>query len=110
MKSLNTALALYQLNWSAFPAAIGSLGGTTSPATALGALVLDDTISKDVAAGPYNGYVWTYTQGVGGASFTLTAAPAASNQAVRNYYLDQGGTIKYADSAAATAISPALGN
>ena len=111
MKSLNTALQLYQLNWNTYPAAITALGGTCPPAaTALAGCTLDDTIAKDIAAGTFNNYVWLYTQVAGGSQFTLTASPSLSNQAVRNFFLDQNGTTKYSDSGAATATSPALGN
>jgi hypothetical protein len=110
MKSLGTALAMYQLNWNTFPASVAALGGTVTPATAAGALVLDDTISKDVAAGSLNNYVWVYTELGAGSAYTLTASPAPSNQATRSYFLSEGGTTKYSDSGAATAASPALGN
>lgn len=110
MKSMGTALQMYQLNWNTFPAAITALGGTATPATAIGALVLDDTIAKGVAAGTYNNYVWVYTEMGAGSGFSLTASPAPGNQAVRSYFLSEGGTTHYSDTGAATLASPALGN
>ncbi|SRR6266487_1808277 len=111
MKSISTALVMYQTNWNTFPAAITALGGICPPAPIVtAACTLDDTISKDVAAGTFNNYVWVYSQTGTGSGFTLTAAPAPGNQAIRSYFLDQNGTTKYSDSGAATATSAALGN
>lgn len=111
MRSLNTALQMFTVKWNAYPADTGALGGvctTTTPATATSACVLDDVIAQAVKAGTYNGYTWTFTQTASG--FTLTAAPLASNKAVRQYYLDQEGTIHYSDTAVPDSTSAVLGN
>jgi prepilin-type N-terminal cleavage/methylation domain-containing protein len=112
MRSINTALAMFNTSWSGYPASITVLGGNcaATPPTAAIACTLDDTIAQAVAAGTYNNYTWAYTQTVSPSGFVLTATPAASNNAIRSYYLDQGGTIHYADSGAATAASPVIGN
>jgi len=111
MRSINTALTMFNTSYPGFPASIGVLGGP-SPCTpsVTTACALDDSIAQTVKFGTYNNYTWTYTQTTTPAGFTLVASPAASNGAVRSYFLDQGGTIHYADGAVATALSPALGN
>jgi prepilin-type N-terminal cleavage/methylation domain-containing protein len=111
MRSVNTALTMYYTAYGSFPATVEVLGGP-SPCTqsATTFCALDDTISSLITAGTYNNYTWTYTPTASPVGFTLTAAPAAGNTATRYFYDDQGGTLHYADGAAATATSAALGN
>jgi hypothetical protein len=111
MRSLNTALTMAYTSFGAFPAALSNLGGAAPCAASLTTTCsLDPTVATALSGGTYNNYTWAYALTTTPVGFTLTAAPASGNAAVRNFYLDQNGTIHYADSGAATAASPSLGN
>lgn len=111
LRSLNTALTGYTVQYptTGFPATIENLGGP-SPCTssATTACLMDDSITSAMAGTGFNSYSWTYA--ITPSGFTVVAAPLASSQSVRSYYLDQGGVTHYADSSVPNASSPVLGN
>jgi hypothetical protein len=100
------------MSYGGFPADLGALGGTTTPPTATGALLLDNTLAQLLKTSPatFNKYDFTYTQINSGAGFTVTAKPSTGNNAVRQFFLDEGGTIHYSDTATPDATSTILGN
>jgi type IV pilus assembly protein PilA len=112
MKSVNTALSVYNLKWNAFPADLGALGGTCSatvPATATAGCTLDDSIAQMLKAGTQVGaYVFTYTQLGSGADFKLLADPATGTQAVRHFFADSGLIIHRNDTTTAAATDPTI--
>jgi prepilin-type N-terminal cleavage/methylation domain-containing protein len=111
LRTVNTALASFQIKWGTFPAALSNLGGTcnaTTPATATAACLMDDVQAKALAVGPVSGYAFTYTQTNSGASFTLNADPATGSRASRHYYSDDGLVIHFNDKQAAAITDPTL--
>lgn len=111
LRSLNSALAMYDAKWSTFPAALSNLGGTcnaTTPPTAALGCTLDPTVATAIGTGPVNNYAYTYTQTGGGSGFTITADPAAGAGATRHYFADEGYTIHTNPTATAAATDPAL--
>lgn len=111
MRSINTAVTMEYTAFGVFPSSLENLGGP-SPCvqSATTMCAMDDSISTLLAAGTFNNYTWVYTPTASPVGFTLTAAPASGNTAVRQFYLDQGGTIHYSDTGAAAATSAPLGN
>ncbi len=111
LRSVDTALAAYQLKWGTFPAALSNLGGVcnaTTPATPTAACLMDDVQAKAMPTGPVASYAWTYVQGTGGSDFTLNADPATGSRANRHYWSDSGLVIHFNDKAAAAATDPTL--
>src|SRR5260370_37335406 len=62
MRSINTALTMFNTSYPGFPVSIGVLGGP-SPCTpsVTTACALDDSIAQAVKSAAYNNYTWTYT-------------------------------------------------
>jgi prepilin-type N-terminal cleavage/methylation domain-containing protein len=112
LRTFGTALQAYNTAWNIFPATLIPLGGDCSatPATATLSCQMDTTIVALASGSTFNQYTWTYTQTNSGTGFTMTAAPAAGNNATRNYFLDQNGTTHYADGGVANSSSAVLGN
>jgi len=112
MKTINTALSVYNLKWGTFPVDLGALGGacsTTVPATATAGCTLDDSIAQMLKAGAQVGaYNFAYTQLNSGADFKLLADPATGTQAVRHFYSDSGLIIHRNDTTTAAATDPTL--
>jgi type IV pilus assembly protein PilA len=111
MRSVNTAITMFNTNYGVFPVALSNLGGVSpcTPSITTGC-ALDDSIATLLNTGTYNNYVWAYATTTAPAGFTLTAVPAAGNGATRTYWLSEAGTSHYSDTGAAGASSPVLGN
>ena len=111
VRNISEALQLYNTKWQGFPAAASSLGGNcnaTTPPSATAACVLDNVLATNIGTNPIAGYTMTYTQTGNGIGFTLTADPAAGNNAKAHYYVDEGATIHVNTTQAAAATDPTL--
>ena len=112
LRSVDTALSVYQLKWGSYPADLGALGGTCSPtvpATATAACVLDPTLASTLKAGGTVGaYVYTYAQVNSGSDFTINGDPATGSQAAEHYYVDSGLTIHANATTKAAVTDPTL--
>jgi type IV pilus assembly protein PilA len=111
LRGLNTAVTQYFLTYGVYPPTFEALGGpapcTQSAATSC---LMADQLTTLLTAGTMNNYSWTLTPTTNPVGFTILATPAAGNNAVRSFYLDQAGQITYSDTGTATATSPAIGN
>jgi len=114
LKSLNTAIAMYQSQFNATPATATVLYTTgdciATPAIATASCMLPFNVGSAMfSAAGQNGYTFAYTPNAGGPGFSATATPVAGGSATRNYWSD-GTQITYSDSGAATSASNLLGN
>ncbi len=106
MRTINTACMIYNSTFGAFPAALSHL---QAPSSGNPSSTAADLINQELAAGTKSGYVFTYTQGSGGTSYTLTSAPVLMNQTgLREFYSDASGVIRFNVGATADASSSPL--
>jgi type IV pilus assembly protein PilA len=93
LRTLNSALVLYNSTYGSYPAQLNYLqppnsGNPTSTAA--------DLIEQGLAGGTKAGYTFTYTAGPGGASYSLIARPLVDNQTgLRHFYTDQSGATRF---------------
>jgi type IV pilus assembly protein PilA len=93
LRTLNTACITYNSTYGQFPAALSNL---KSPASGNPSSTAADLVDQVLAGGTKAGYNFTFTQGAGGASYNVTAAPITVNQTgLREFYTDQSGVIRF---------------
>jgi hypothetical protein len=114
MKSLSTAVGMYQSQFNTTPATNTVLYTTgdckTAPAVATASCMLPfSTGSAMFAATGLNGYVYTFALDANGSTFQITGTPVAGGAATRSYWGD-GTILTYADTGAAGSTSTPLGN
>jgi type IV pilus assembly protein PilA len=106
LRTLNSALVLYNSTYGAYPAQLNYLqppnsGNPTSTAA--------DLIDQVLASGVKAGYTFVYTQGPSGATYSIVARPLVDNQTgLRHFYTDQSGVTRFNVGAEATVSSTPL--
>jgi type IV pilus assembly protein PilA len=92
LRTLNSALVLYNTSYGVYPAQLNYLqppnsGNPTSTAA--------DLIDQVLATGNKAGYSFNYTQGAGGGAYFLIARPLEDNRTgLRHFYTDQSGVTR----------------
>jgi len=101
LRTLNTACVSYSTTYGTFPAALSNLqsaGGGTATSTEA------DLIDNVLAAGTKSGYVFSYSQGASGQSYTINSDPITrGTTGQRSFFTDSSGVIRFNASAAASA-------
>ncbi len=106
LRTINSALVLYESTYGSYPAQLNYLqppnsGNPTSTAA--------DLIDQVLAAGTKAGYVFIYAQGPSGATYSIQARPLVDNQTgLRHFYTDQSGVTRFNVGADANVTSTPL--
>ena len=97
MRTLSTAMETFRAAQTppSYPAALTSLNASDPP-----------YIDNVLASTNKSGYTFTYVQGTGGNTYTVTAAPQSPNvTGVRQFFVDQSGVVRAAATGTATVSS-----
>lgn len=106
LKTLNSALVLYNSTYGAYPAQLNYLAppqsGNPTPTAA-------DLIDQVLGSGVKAGYTFAYTQGPNGASYSIQARPVVDNQTgLRHFFSDMSGVTRYSTGSDANVSSTPL--
>lgn len=106
LRTLNSALVLYNSTYGSYPAQLNYLqppnSGNPSSTAA-------DLIDQVLASGIKAGYTIVYTPGPSGATYSIQARPLVDNQTgLRHFYTDQSGVTRFNVGADATVSSTPL--
>lgn len=94
LKTLNSALVLYNSTYGYYPAQMNYL---QPPQSGNPSSTAADLIDQAVAGGTKAGYTFIYVQGPSGATYTIQARPLVDNQTgLRHFYTDSSGVTRFA--------------
>lgn len=122
IKSVATANAMYNNQFSMYAGTLGALGGTPGTASTCAAFQsLDNNTVVAIAAGTFKGWTFTYTvtgagiapttgpcAGVtGNPGYVITAVPLNSSNGARSFCTDESNTVHYDPALSAPATEAA---
>jgi type IV pilus assembly protein PilA len=93
LRTINSALVLYNSTYGSYPASLNNLQPPTSGNPLSTAA---DLIDQVLASGTKAGYQFIYTQGMNGATYSIQARPLVDNQTgLRHFYTDMSGVTRF---------------